>query len=138
MGLSKLPVSHDSLQRLSKLELHRLADDLILEEPGAVETCIRFIVAETNGHWHGRARAMMCRRLKHLTLDPSQNSQLVAAITRRLSSGQFSEQFRDQLRLALALDPERTYACARDAAASAKHHVRRYAKWVLAHETAPR
>jgi hypothetical protein len=129
---------HDIQQQLSKIELHRLADGLLVEEPGAVETCVRFVIAESTGHWHGRARAMICRRLKHIELELSQREMLVECITARLASGRFSEQFRDQLRLALALDPEKTYACARAGAASAKPYIRRYATWVLAHASAPR
>lgn len=121
------------LERLSKPQLHSLADSLLSQEPLAVQQCVEFILAETQGVWHGRARAMMCRRLKHCRLDEGQSQQLVACITRRLVEGAFSEQFKDQLRLAMHLDPSLLFQRARDAAKSPMAHVRRYAQWVLSH-----
>jgi hypothetical protein len=116
------------------MELHELADGLLLLEPGAVERCVEFILSETLGHWHGRARAMMCRRLKHCDLEPTHKARLLACITGRLAAGSFSEQFKDQLRLAMHLDLPRTFQACRECAASPKPHVRRYAAWVLSHD----
>jgi hypothetical protein len=78
----------------------------------AIERCFEFILAETRGVWHGRARAMMCRRLKHCEIAPERRQRLVDCIMNRLVSGDFSEQFQDQLRLAIHLDPERTFKLA--------------------------
>jgi len=119
---------------MSKSELHELADGLLRSEPWAVVRCVEFILAETRGLWHGRARALMCRRLKHCELTPGQKERLVAGITGRLAAGDFSEQFKDQLRLALHLDGPRTFAAARECAARPMLHVRRYAVWVLSHQ----
>jgi hypothetical protein len=119
---------------MSKAEVRSLADSLLDATPEAVETCVRFVCAETVGLWHGRGRAMMCRRMKHMILTPEQQHRLVGAILGRLISGTFSEQFRDQLRLVIRLDPIGTFALARHAATSEKTHVRRFAEWVLAHE----
>src|SRR4051794_3705174 len=93
-----------------------------------------YVCAETAGLWHGRGRAMMCRRLKHIHLSRDQKNRLAERILQRLSRGQFSEQFRDQLRLTLHLEPGRTFATAKRALEIGKPHVRRYAKWVLSHE----
>lgn len=119
-------------------ELHSLADGL---DPGAanraqaIEECIEFVLAETKGIGHGRARALMCRRLKHCELTLEQRQRLVACITGRLADGNFSEQFRDQLRLAMHLDPESTFTVAhRLLTAGRKHYIRRFAKWVVDHE----
>jgi hypothetical protein len=94
--------------RLSKPGLHDLADRLLADEPDAVERCVAFLIAESRGFWHNRARAMMSRRLKHCTLSAAQRDALVAGITTRLVTGAFPEQFKDQLRLALRIDPAAT------------------------------
>ena len=75
---------------------------------------------------------MMCRRLKHCILSPAQRTRLVACITERFRSGHFSEQFRDQLRLALHLDPERVLAVANSFLYDSRDYVRRHAAWLLA------
>lgn len=128
-----LPEPHADLGLLRKAELHALADGLCLGDAWTVERCVDFVVADTGGHWHGRARAMMCRRLKHCALGRTQRTRLVEAIAQRLLSGRFSEQFRDQLRLAMLLDGDAMAATARRAQSSPKDHVVRYARWVLAH-----
>lgn len=115
------------------LEVRGLADSLLDGQTDVVETCVRFVCAETVNLWHGRGRAMMCRRLKHIPLARNQKERLVVCICHRLSTGQFSEQFRDQLRLSLRLDPRTTLAAATRALKSDRPHVERYAKWVLAH-----
>jgi hypothetical protein len=121
-------------ERMSKREVRALADALSLGAADIVEKSVRFICAETEGLWHGRGRAMMCRRLKHLDLPRAHRDRLVAVILERLDSGHFSEQFRDQLRLAMHLSSEKTLAAARRALNSRKDYVRRYARWVLSHQ----
>lgn len=132
--MKRQPLPASGFETMSKIEVRALAD--ALREGGAemVETCVRFVCAETVGFWHGRGRAMICRRLKHVDLTQDQSNRIVSAILHRLSSGTFSEQFRDQLRLALHLDKSGTIALAKHAAASEKAHVRRLAGWVLSHE----
>lgn len=128
---------HTEFAVMSKVAVHTLADHLCAGGPDAVERCVRFVCAETRGHWHGRGRAMMCRRLKHVALSQDQQRRLLSAILQRLTSGRFAEQFRDQLRLALHLNQEATYTLARGALQSEKEYVRRLAHWVLsrAHPT---
>jgi hypothetical protein len=122
---------------LSKCDLHCLADLLLEQNPAAIERCVLFVITETRGFWHGRARAMMCRRLKHCELGQQHRAQLVEAITTRLAAGQFSEQFKDQLRLALHLDFHQTVgACQKIVASASRLYARRYAQWVLLHERA--
>jgi hypothetical protein len=130
----KIPAAHSSLGSLSKYELHLLADGLLEPEPWIVERCVEFVLAETRGLWHGRARAMMCRRLKHCELSRTHRTTLLACITERLASGDFSEQFKDQLRLALHIDTAKTHAVCRECAASARPYVRQYAAWALSPE----
>ncbi|HEX6733299.1 MAG TPA: hypothetical protein VF096_00685 [Azonexus sp.] len=133
MPPASIPAAHADLQRLLNTELHALADGLLSGEQWSIDRCVEFVVAESHGYWHGRARAMMCRRLKHCRLGRTQRTQLVEAIVGRLLAGNFSEQFKDQLRLALRLDATRTLAAAHEALGSSRCHVARYARWVLAH-----
>jgi hypothetical protein len=120
---------------LTREELHALADRLLCDDLAGVEACLSFFQAETRGLWHGRARALIARRLKHCRLSPEQRTQAVDAILDRLASGRFSEQFKDQLRLALHLAPEQTLTVARKCQGSSADHVRRYATWILSHQT---
>lgn len=123
--------AHAEFASLTKPELHALADALRTCEPVEVQYCVDFVLADTQGLWHGRARAKMCRRLKHCALGRTQRTALVECITTRLLSGRFSEQFKDQLKLALHLDAARTLAACHSGLDSAKPHVRRYAQWAI-------
>lgn len=102
----------NEFEAMSKVRVRALADSLLDWQPDVVETCVRFVCAETANLWHGRGRAMICRRLKHIPLARNQKDRLVERILHRLATGQFSEQFRDQLRLALHLDRRGTLAAA--------------------------
>jgi hypothetical protein len=78
---------------------------------------------------------MMCRRLKHCDVGKDQRRLLVDCILNRLETGEFSEQFRDQLRLAIHLEPEQTFERARKCLThNSKVHIRRLATWVIEHE----
>lgn len=128
------PVRHADQIFLSKRDLHTLADGIILKDRSSIDRCVDFVVSESKGLWHGRARAMMCRRLKHCDFGRKQRAVLVEVISGRLASGEFSEQFKDQLRLAMHLDMNATVAAAYRALKSSKGYVIRYAQWVLSHE----
>jgi len=130
--MSGFPIKHAEFSALTKLELRDLADKLSEHELVVTDYCIEFVLAETKGHWHGRARAMMCRRLKHCELGRTSRTKLLDCILHRLRSGDFSEQFKDQLRLALHLDYEKTLSACETARSSDRPHVRRYAEWALA------
>ncbi len=125
-------------ESLDKGALHALCDRLLADDSDAVEECIAFIEAETMGLWHGRARAMMARRLKHCRLSQPQRTRAVRAILDRFVRGRFSEQFKDQLRFVLHVDPESGFAAARRCQAAPKKHVSRYANWILSHEAPSR
>lgn len=127
-----------SFESLGKGELIALCDRLLTDDSNAVEECIVFIEVETMGLWHGRARAMLARRLKHCRLSQLQRTRVVRAILDRLVRGRFSEQFKDQLRFVLHVAPERAFAVARSCQGAAAEHVRRYATWILSHETRDR
>jgi hypothetical protein len=121
------------LETLRKRDLQALADRLLERDAAATEEAIVFLEAETRGLWHGRARAMMARRLKHCQLSGGQQARVVGAVLQRLTSGRFSEQFKDQLRLVLHLDPASAFTAARRCQGAAADHVRRYGAWVLSH-----
>jgi hypothetical protein len=126
----------DLYDSLRKRDLNELADRLKDQnDREAVDFCVGFIEAETKGIWHGRARAMMCRRLKHVMVSDPQRKRLVATILNRFSSGDFSEQFKDQLRLVLQIDPAATYKMARERQNDPLPHIRRYAAWIHSHQT---
>lgn len=117
---------------LSKYDLRQLADRLLQQDQAAIDRCVMFVLAESRGLWHGRARAMMCRRLKHCQLTQNQCAELVATITDRLRAGSFSEQFKDQLRLAMHLDFQQVaVVCRNILACPSKLYVSRYAQWAL-------
>jgi hypothetical protein len=119
---------------LDRYDLHLLADQLRINDPVFVSRCVEFVLSDTKGLGHGRARAKICRRLKHCDLGKAQREQLLSSILGRLRRGDFSEQFRDQLRLALCVGPQSVFEVALDIlAGSPKVHIRRYATWILAH-----
>lgn len=120
--------------QLSKAALQELADGLFYEDSMATSLCVDFVCSETRGIWHGRARAMMCRHMKHVGLDKNQSAKLVESIASRLANGQFSEQFKDQLRLAMTLDSPVLFNVARTCRSSKSPHVCAYAEWVLGHD----
>lgn len=125
-----------AFEHMSKGEVIELADALKSGSVDAVEKAVQFVCAETEGFWHGRGRAMMCRRMKHLELSRAHRDRLAGVILARLESGHFSEQFRDQLRLAIQLDERKAFAVANKAMSSDRDYVRRYARWVLSHNEA--
>ena len=116
---------------LTREEVRHWAALLRDGDPTQVEACVQFVCAETRGLWHGRGRALMCRRLKHVALTPAQQQRLVDTICTRLLTGRFSEQFRDQLRLAVVLDAAAVRTCAQQALLSEKPHVQRLARWAV-------
>ena len=124
------------LQALNKADLHALADRLLVCDDEALQQCIEFFESESLGVWHGRARAMMARRFKHCSLTRAQATRLIGVILERFVQGRFSEQFKDQLRLALHLDADKVVAAARGCKSARLEHVRRYAEWILSSRNA--
>ncbi|BDS07406.1 hypothetical protein NT6N_24460 [Oceaniferula spumae] len=121
--------------QLDKQALHGLCDRLIGKDADAIEDCIRFIESDSEGIWHGRARAMMCRRLKHIALSEVDSDRLITSIFDRFKSGNFSHQFRDMLHLAIDLDRTSTLALARQLSGDSREFVRRQAAWIIQHHS---
>ena len=123
-----------SILELSKVQLHAMADALLLGEAGAKETAIAFFEQDSEGLWHNRARAMIARRVKNIPITQKEKERLVEAVKVRLSTGKISEQFKDQLKMALFLDRTATIDCARLSLSSQKAHIVKYARWIIEHE----
>ena len=73
----------------------------------------------------------MCRRLKHIDLCHRDSNRVLRAILDRFASGNFAEQFRDMLRLAVTLDSEATYSVAQELSSDRRGFVRRQAEWLV-------
>jgi hypothetical protein len=115
----------------SRPELRALAAGLLNDDATARDHSIDFVLEDSRGHGHNRIRALMCRRLKHCKLTESQSRRLFDKISERLIQGNFTEQFKDQLRLARHLDAAKLHQTAQAALKIPKDHVRRYAYWIL-------
>ncbi len=116
-------------------ELRAFGQRLGACEPLDVTTAANFLLGESRGLWHNRARAMFARRLKHCTLEPEMASAVVACICARLERGNFAEQFTDQIRLALHLDHGQVLEVAQRCVSNSPKHVRRHAAWIVRFHT---
>lgn len=121
-------------EKLSRRELRDRADRVAENDPDAVEFATRFFERETKGTWHNRARAMLARRFKHCQLTDFQKRRISSAIYRRLQAGEFFEQFKDQLRLAIYLDRDGIMKEANEASKRPIPRVIRYSRWIMNHD----
>ena len=134
--LEHQPTQLAAFETMARVAVRALADRVLDGAPDAVESCGRCGWAETQGLWHGRGRALMCRRMKPVALSRAQRWRLVRASFQRLASGHFAEQCRDQRRLAIQVAQAAPFQVARCAFKSAKDSVRRLAPWVLSRKRA--
>ncbi|MEJ7594631.1 MAG: hypothetical protein WKF77_24125 [Planctomycetaceae bacterium] len=112
-------------------ELNELIERVKVCDADAIEEAVVFTAKESFGLWHGRARAKICRNLKSRTIPRGFQDLLVQAICNRLLAGDFSEQFKDQLAMAIRFRPLEMAQCAKQACESPKDYVQRYGQWVL-------
>ena len=116
-------------------ELKPFLVDLIKQfkegDQDATRYCIDFFHRESKGIWHGRARAKIARNLQSVRISNSDSERLLKTILGRLLTGNFSEQFKDQLDLALRISPNSTLEAAQKGLESAKDYVRRYCRWAI-------
>lgn len=124
-------VGSREFENLLKCDLYQLIEQMKGGSEEARLCCIEFFLAESRGIWHGRARAKIARNLKSMALDKADADRLVTCIIDRLLTGNFSEQFRDQLNLALCICPDRVGDAARDGAGNSKAYVSKYCQWTL-------
>lgn len=118
------------IRSLTKPELHSLIDDVKRGDADAISRAIAFVAAESFGIWHNRARAKLCRHFKNYPPSDGERERMVDAIVNRLIDGQFSEQFKDQLSMAIRYDPDRLSDASNVASTSDREYIRRYADWV--------
>lgn len=118
------------IRSLTKSELHKLIDDVKAGDHEATARATAFVSAESFGMWHNRARAKLCRYFKNHPPSDDQCRQMVDAIIGRFTDGRFSEQFKDQLSMAIRLAPDKMIDAAALASRSDRSYVRRYATWV--------
>ena len=120
-----------AIRDLTAGQLHDLIDDTKAGDSDAIRHAIEFILVESFGYWHNRARAKLCRYFKSHPPSPQQCNRLVAAICGRLISGNFYEQFKDQLSMAIRFNPDRMRKCGQTALKSDRDYVVRYGHRVL-------
>lgn len=115
---------------LTKSELHTLIEDVKRGDPDATNRATIFVASESFGMWHNRARAKLCRYFKNHPPSDAECNRMVDVIANRLFDGRFSEQFTDQLSMAIRFAPDRLAEAASVAARSEKVYIRRYSDWV--------
>ena len=117
------------IRSISKQELHSLIEEVKRGNLDAKAKAIAFVAAESFGIWHNRARAKLCRYFKNHPPTKDACQTLTEAISSRLIDGRFSEQFKDQLAMAIRFDPDQMAETAAIALRSDKEYIRRYAAW---------
>jgi hypothetical protein len=98
----------------------------------SIESAVLSVESEyTEGIGNGRRRARLCRQLKHVDLSDAQKERCVTAILQRLETGHFSQNFKDELGLAVHLHPDRVHNIAISLMAHSKQYIARYATWLV-------
>ncbi|WP_338440821.1 hypothetical protein VZG28_07155 [Synechococcus elongatus IITB4] len=119
------------LSKLTKIDLYQLIEEVKAGNSDAIVKATLFVAHESFGLWHNRARAKLCRHFKNHPPARENCDQMIDAVIQRLIDGRFSEQFIDQLSMAIRLDPKRMQAAAIAALTSEKVYVRRYGERVI-------
>ena len=119
------------IRELSKGDLRSLVADTKTGDMSAVGRSVEFVIHESFGNWHNRARAKLCRFFKNHPPDEDECARMVDAVCTRLITGKFYEQFNDQLSMAIRFDCERMTKTAFVAANSERDYIRRYGARVL-------
>ena len=119
------------IQDLTKGDLHSLISDTTGGDEAAVSRSVEFFIHESFGLWHNRARSKLCRGFKKRPPSLRYCQLMVDTICTRLLSGQFYEQFWEQLSMAIRFDRERMAEAAADALQSDREYIRRYARRIL-------
>lgn len=119
------------IQNLSKNDLHKIIAKVKCGDRPSIAKSIDFIEADSLGLWHNRARAKLCRHFKNKPPNQEQVNRLIEKIEQRLITGNFHEQFKDQLGMAVCFAPSRLKQAAENAIQNDKRYIRKYAKWVL-------
>jgi hypothetical protein len=118
------------IRTLTKADLRSLIEAVKCGDQESVSNAVVFVASESFGMWHNRARASLCRHFKNHPPSDDDRRRMVATIAKRLVEGRFSEQFKDQLAMAIRFDPVRLSEAANIASDSQREYIRRYADWV--------
>ena len=118
------------LRSIGRSELHELISAVKQGDADAQSRAVVFVTMESFGMWHNRTRAKLCRYFKNHPPDEQARRRLVDSVIARLLAGNFSEQFKDQLAMAIRFDRDRLAEAATLVAHSQKPYVRRYASWI--------
>ena len=119
------------IRELTAIELHDLIDATKAGDTDAIKQSVAFVTAESFGYWHNRARAKLCRHFKNHPPSQKQCDRMVGTICGRLTSGNFYEQFRDQLSMAIRFDRDSMQKAANIALRSDREYIVRYGNRVL-------
>ena len=119
------------IRELTAVELHDLIDATKAGDTDAIKQSVAFVTAESFGYWHNRARAKLCRHFKNHPPSQKQCDRMVGTICGRLTSGNFYEQFRDQLSMAIRFDRDSMQKAANIALRSDREYIVRYGNRVL-------
>ena len=119
------------VRKFTAAELHDLIDETKSGCPAAIKQAVLFVISESFGYWHNRARAKLCRHFKNHPPAQKECDRMVATICGRLISGHFFEQFKDQLSMAIRFDRDRMAKAAQIAIQSDREYIRRYGNRVL-------
>lgn len=119
------------VRNLTAVQLHDLIDDTKAGSDDAIRQSVAFVIAESFGYWHNRARAKLCRHFKNHPPTPKQRDRMVDAICGRLIAGNFFEQFKDQLSMAIRFNRDRMEESAKIAINSDREYIVRYGNRVL-------
>jgi hypothetical protein len=92
-----LPERGDWLQY--RATLYRVADGILADDAACVELAVRFIVLRHIGSYSGFVRALLSRRLKHVSLIEDQRERLHAHFSDLVLNEDRTEEFRDYVRL---------------------------------------
>jgi len=78
----------------------------------------------------GRVKAKIARQLKYVELTKDQKQKILEIIEQRLLTGNFSQQFKDELKLGLYIDPQFMYKISLEGIKSEKKYVCKYSLWL--------
>ena len=118
------------IRSLLKSDLNALIADVKRGDTEAISQAVIFVSCESFGLGHNRARAKLCRYFKNHPPSSSECDRMVEVIVNRLLTGEFSQQFKDQLSMAIRFSPERLQRAASLALNSERDYIRRYGSWV--------
>lgn len=115
----------------SKYELTHMISLMKKGDLDSLDEAVYFLINESDGVWHGRARAKISRNIKNKDLESDIKLKIAAVIAGRFNSERFAEQFKDQLKTAIKFAPNLLRKYASIQLHSSKSYMKRYANWII-------